>query len=107
MAHTPTNANNSAMLSGLPLAVQTHVQFHLGRLREHERALDRVIACRGKGYNLALELRDRQCDIKKTQAVLASFRELAGRNGIDGGAVIATLGGEPSFSQFGEPASGN
>lgn len=88
----------------LPKSVQNHVRYHLSRLREHERALNGVVAARGKGHILALELRDRIEDIESNKTSLAEFRELASKNGVDGDHVINELGGEPSFEQFGQSA---
>lgn len=89
---------------GVPDHVRTHVLYSLTRLRDVEFAFEGVRRARGNGHILALEMRDRQAAIEKAQSDLNKFRVVATANGIDGEAFIESLGGEPDFTRFGEPA---
>lgn len=93
------------VLSGLPHPVRDRLGFALTGLRDIYARLENVERARGKGYILALEVRDVQEGIAQRRAVLAEFRELAPQNGVDAERVIAALGGEPDLSVFGEPAA--
>src|SRR5574337_1101950 len=93
-----------ALSTDVPNAVKDHVRWALDRLRDEESSLDGVERARGKGHTLALELRDKMPAIQKARDALAEFRRLAKNNNVDAEAVINSLGGEPDFSRFGEPA---
>jgi acetylornithine/succinyldiaminopimelate/putrescine aminotransferase len=88
----------------VPDDVRRHVQYWLTRLRDAEAALEGVQLARGNGHILALEVRDRKVAIEMAQTELNEFRELARKNGVDGDAFIQSLGGQPDFARFGEPA---
>lgn len=92
------------VLFGLPHPVRDRLGFALTGLRGIYARLENVERARGKGHILALEVRDVQEEIVQRQAMLAEFRELAPKNGVDAERVIAALGGEPDLSVFGEPA---
>lgn len=92
------------VLFGLPHPVRDRLGFALTGLRDIYARLENVERARGKGHILALEVRDVQEEIVQRRAMLAEFRELAPKNGVDAERVIAALGGEPDLSVFGEPA---
>jgi len=56
------------------------------------------------GQSFSLALRDWQEEITKLQVQLAEIRELAPQYGVDPEEIIEEMGGEPDFSEFGDPA---
>lgn len=92
----------------VPRHVRNLVTYWLNRLKEHEAALHGVQLARGKGYILALELKDRESRIREGFEKIDEFLGLARENGVDGEAFIQSCGGVPDFVKYGyvgKPAS--
>jgi hypothetical protein len=94
-----------AELDRVPGNVQSRLSIALAALRETRDRLAGVMRARGKGQILAIEVRDAQGDIARRRAVLEEFRARSADNDIDADLVIRALGGEPDFTEFGEPAA--
>ncbi|WP_297360285.1 LPD38 domain-containing protein [Thauera sp.] len=104
----PSAAEERAMeaeLDRVPGNVQSRLSIALAALRETRDRLAGVMRARGKGQILAIEVRDAQDEIARRRAVLDEFRAKAGDNDIDADLVMRALGGEPDFTEFGEPAA--
>jgi hypothetical protein len=104
----PSAAEERAMeaeLDRVPGNVQSRLSIALAALRETRDRLAGVVRARGKGQILAIEVRDAQDEIARRRAVLEEFRARSDDNDIDADLVIRALGGEPDFTEFGEPAA--
>ncbi|CAG9169791.1 DUF6908 domain-containing protein [Cupriavidus pinatubonensis] len=107
-ATTPTEAEQlvstaaEAFPGGVPEAVAARVRFALDRLREIKLDVDRAVDLERKvgmaGRYQADTFLNRGKDIESAQAMLAEFRSLAPRNGVDAEAFIATEGGMPDLT---------
>ncbi|WP_109479107.1 hypothetical protein [Paraburkholderia sp. C35] len=92
----------------VPDRLRKNVEFALETLRgiadgiEAAKSLEQRIG--GNGRYQADALRNRQKDIDRAHEILADFRELAPKNGIDPEAFIASLGGEPDLTPSPEAA---
>lgn len=95
---------NAVISPSMPRAVRDIVGFHINRLQDVARSLDNVIAARGKGYILSLELRDKLPIIKSSLDKLAEITGMAKQNGVDMNAVIELYGTVPDFDHYGMPA---
>ncbi|MCM3609156.1 hypothetical protein M4D49_27100 [Cupriavidus pauculus] len=92
----------AAALPGVPEAVAARVRFALDRLREIKLGVDRAAELERKvgmaGRYQADTLQNRGKDIESAQSILAEFRSLAPRNGVDAEAFIAIEGGVPDLT---------
>lgn len=91
----------AAASASVPEAVATRVRFALDRLAEIKRGVDAAIVLERKvgmaGRYQADAFLNRRKDIESAQAILAEFRSLAPKNGVDAEAFISTQGGEPDL----------
>ena len=106
-AATQPAADEGQNRSMMPEQVKTAIRFQVTKLQDIAKSFDGVIAARGRGWILALEVKDRAEDIAKAQAKLADIRALAEQHGVmnEYEAVVAEAGGIPDFASYGEPAA--
>lgn len=86
----------------IPESVLRMVRYHVAALQRLAKRFDDVIAARGYGHTLDLELAEYQSEVDKSLEELAKIREVADRNGADLDSVIAELGGVPDFAKYRE-----
>jgi hypothetical protein len=94
-------AVRKAPAKAIPGNVKSRVTVWLRLLREEEAALHGVQLARGKRHYLALELAEREPNIRRLLGKLDEFLALAATNGVDGEAFLQTCGGVPDFAQYG------